>query len=74
VTEVGDQAYVGTALTMQLAVGFTVTFVTIWLIPIIETTVTWRWAFTILAGIAAMLRLKSLPKAARSAGGLSARF
>lgn len=75
VTEVGDQSYVGTALTMQLAVGFTVTVATIWLIPIIEAVVTWRWAFTILAlgplvGIAAMLRLKSLPEATRIAGGL----
>ena len=75
VTEVGDQSYVGTALTMQLAVGFTVTVATIWLIPIIEAAVTWRWAFTILGlgplvGVAAMLRLKSLPEAARIAGGL----
>jgi MFS family permease len=75
VTEVGDQAYVGTALTMQQAVGFTVTVVTIWLIPLIEDVVTWRWTFTILAlgplvGIAAMLRLRSLPEAARIAGGL----
>lgn len=74
VTEVGDQSYVGTALTMQVAVGFTVTVATIWLIPIIEAAVTWRWAFSILAlgpivGIAAMLRLKSLPEAARIAGG-----
>jgi MFS family permease len=75
VTEVGDQSYVGTALTMQLAVGFTVTVVTIWLIPIIETAVTWRWAFALLAlgpmvGIGAMLRLRRLPEAARIAGGL----
>jgi hypothetical protein len=59
---------------MQVAVGFTVTVATIWLIPIIEAAVTWRWAFSILAlgpivGIAAMLRLKSLPEAARIAGG-----
>jgi MFS family permease len=74
VTEVGDQSYVGTALTMQVAVGFTVTVATIWLIPIIEAAVTWRWAFSILAlgpvvGIVAMIRLKSLPEAALIAGG-----
>lgn len=74
VTEVADQAYVGTALTMQTAIGFTVTVATIWLIPIIESSVTWRWAFAILAlgpvvGIAAMARLKHLPEAAQIAGG-----
>lgn len=75
VTEVADQSYVGTALTMQTAVGFTVTVATIWLIPIVEASVTWRWAFAILAvgpivGIAAMARLKRLPEAAHIAGGL----
>lgn len=75
VTEVADQSYVGTALTMQIAIGFTVTVVTIWLIPIIELAVSWNWAFAILAlgpvvGIAAMLRLRALPESARIAGGL----
>jgi hypothetical protein len=74
VTELADQAYVGTALTLQLAVGFTLTVATIWLIPILEDALSWRWAFAFLApgpalGIAAMLRLKSLPEAARIAGG-----
>jgi MFS family permease len=74
VTEVADQSYVGTALTMQMAVGFTVTVTTIWLIPLIEGLVTWRWAFVILAlgpvvGVIAMLRLKSLPEAEMIAGG-----
>ena len=31
VTELAHQAYVGTALTLQLAVGFTLTVATIWL-------------------------------------------
>jgi MFS family permease len=75
VTELADQAYVGTALTMQLAVGFTVTVATIWLIPLLEESLGWRWAFAFLApgpllGVVAMLRLKSLPEAARIAGGL----
>lgn len=74
VTEVGDHAYIGTALTMQVAIGFTVTVATIWLIPLIENVVTWSWAFAILAlgpavGIAAMLRLRSLPEAKQIAGG-----
>ena len=74
VTELADQAYVGTALTVQLAAGFAVTVATIWLIPILETAIGWRWAFAFLApglamGILAMLRLKSLPEAACIAGG-----
>ncbi len=75
VTEVADQTFVGTALTMQMAIGFTITVTTIWLIPLLEIVVTWHWAFAILvlgpaAGIAAMLRLRSLPEAERIAGGL----
>lgn len=74
VTEVGDQSYIGTALTMQIAIGFTVTVATIWIVPIIEEAVSWRWAFAVLAAgpliaIAAMRRLKSLPEAAQIAGG-----
>ncbi len=75
VTEVADQSYVGTALTLQLAIGFTLTVVTIWLIPVVEEAVGWRWAFAILApgpvlGALAMLRLRSLPEARKIAGGL----
>jgi MFS family permease len=74
VTELADQTYVGTALTLQMAVGFTLTVATIWLIPFLEDAIGWRWAFAFLApgpilGVVAMLRLKSLPEAARIAGG-----
>jgi MFS family permease len=63
VTELADQAYVGTALTLQLALGFTLTVATIWLIPYLEDAVGWTWAFAFLApgpalGVAAMLRLR----------------
>ncbi|MEO8092076.1 MAG: MFS transporter [bacterium] len=74
VTELADQAYVGTALTLQLALGFVLTVATIWLIPVLQEEVGWRWAFAFLApgpllGIAAMLRLRASPEAARIAGG-----
>jgi MFS family permease len=64
VTEHADQAYVGTALALQLAVGFTLTTVTIWLVPVAVDEVGWRWAFSFLAigpalGVAAMLRLRA---------------
>jgi MFS family permease len=72
VTELADQAYVGTALTLQLAAGFTITVATIWLIPHLEAALGWRWAFAFLApgpalGVLAMLRLRSLPEARRIA-------
>jgi MFS family permease len=68
VTEYADQAYVGTALTLQLAAGFTITVATIWLIPLIQQAVGWRWAFAILvlgpaSGVLSMLRLKLAPAA-----------
>ena len=49
VTEVGDQAYVGTALTMQIAIGFTISAATIWIVPVVVDAVSWRWAFATLA-------------------------
>jgi MFS family permease len=63
VTEHADQSYVGTALTLQLAVGFTLTVVTIWLVPYVADGLGWGWAFALLAagpalGVAAMLRLR----------------
>jgi len=75
VTEVGDQSYVGTALIMQIAIGFTISAATIWIIPLAEGLTTWRWAFAVLAlgpviGIVAVLRVKRLPEAAKIAGGL----
>jgi MFS family permease len=74
VTELADQAYVGTALTLQLAVGFALTGGTIWLIPLLEDALGWRWAFAFLApgpalGVLAMLWLKSLPEAEQIAEG-----
>jgi MFS family permease len=74
VTEVGEQAYVGTALTTQLAIGFTLTVATIWLVPVLRDRMGWHAALAILAigpmlGVVAMLRLKNSPEAALIAGG-----
>ena len=49
VTELADQAYVATALALQLAVGFTLTVATIWLVPYLADAVGWRYAFAFLA-------------------------
>lgn len=74
VTETADQHYVGTALTLQLALGFTLTVVTIWLVPWVRDAHGWAPALALLAvgpvmGAAAMLRLRSLPISLRIAGG-----
>jgi MFS family permease len=74
VSEVCDQLYVGTALTLQLAIGFTLTVVTIWLVPILRDSVGWEWTFAFLApgpaiGIVAMLYLLRLPEREMIAGG-----
>jgi MFS family permease len=63
VTEHADQAYVGTALTLQLATGFTLTVATIWLVPLVVDAAGWATAFSLLAlgpalGVVAMLRLR----------------
>jgi MFS family permease len=64
VTELSDSAYVGTALALQLGIGFTLTVLTIWLVPLAREALGWRWAFALLVpgpviGIAAMARLAS---------------
>ncbi len=74
VTETADQSYVGTALTIQVASGFAITVVTIWLLPYLQELVSWQWAFAFLVpgplmGIWAMRRLQSLPEAAKIGGG-----
>jgi MFS family permease len=74
VTEVADQSYVGTAVTLQLAIGFTLTVLTIWLVPALRDSAGWHWALAMLAvgpalGTLAMLRLRAAPAASRIAGG-----
>ena len=74
VSELAEESYVGTALTLQTAVGFLLTTVSIRLVPIVVDAVGWRWAFAPLAigpaiGIASMARLRGLPVASKLAGG-----
>ena len=77
VTEFASQTYVGTALTLQLALGFTLTVSTIWLVPFLESISGWGWAFGILAlgpalGVLAMMRLAPLEEQASIRGTASA--
>lgn len=74
VAELSDQNLVGTMLTVQTCFGFLLTLVSIHLMPFLEATITWRYAFAVLAigpviGIIAMLKLRGLPEAERLANG-----
>ncbi len=74
ITELCPPEYVGTALTLQTSMGFLLTLISIQLVPIFERASGWPLAFAMLAlgpafGVAAMLRLRRLPEAARLAGG-----
>lgn len=74
VSELSDQAYVGTALTMQTSLGFLLTLFTIRMIPPLVERIGWEWAFVPLAigpllGIWSMMRLRRLPDAAKMASG-----
>lgn len=65
VTEEAPPHAVGTALTLQLSLGFLLTTVTIQLVPAIAQRLGWAWAFPVLAlgplaGIAAMARFRRL--------------
>ena len=74
VAELSDRAYVGTMLTVQTAIGFTLTLVTIHLMPVFVEALGWRYAFLPLAigpflGVWAMARLRADPDATKLAGG-----
>jgi MFS family permease len=75
VTELGDPMYVGTALTMQLGIGFMLTVITIWLLPLAADNLnSWQWVFLILIpgpliGTGAMLLLRRMPEAVKIANG-----
>lgn len=74
VSELAEPEYVGTALTLQTAIGFLLTIATIRLIPVWESWIGWEWAFAPLAigpalGTWSMLALRRRPEAARIAGG-----
>ena len=74
IAELADRSRVGTMLTLQTALGFTLTLVTIHLMPHFVAAMGWRYAFAPLAigpaiGVWAMARLRARPEATRLAGG-----
>jgi len=74
IAELSDPARVGTMLTMQTALGFTLTLITIHLLPHFVDAMGWRYAFVPLSigpavGVWAMARLRADPRSVRLAGG-----
>ena len=65
VTELSDKSTVGSALALQMGVGFAITIFVIWLLPVVaEHQGSWRWSFLILVpgpflGALSMLLLRS---------------
>ena len=74
VAELSNRYLVGTMITLQTAIGFLLTLVSIHLMPVFVDAVGWRWAFAPLAlgpafGIWAMLKLRAHPDSVKLAGG-----
>ena len=74
VAELSEPRLVGTMLTVQTALGFSLTLATIHLVPELVAWLGWRYAFAPLAlgplvGIWAMARLRADPASKRLAGG-----
>lgn len=75
VTELADQRYVGTAVTLQLGIGFALTVLSIWAMPILAGWLgSWRWTFIFLVpgpliGAVSMAALRRRPEAVKLAGG-----
>ena len=74
VSELSDPALIGSMLTAQTCAGFTLTLLTIHLVPYFVEAIGWRFAFAPLAlgpafGVWAMARLRAQPDSPRLANG-----
>ena len=74
IAELADKSRVGTMLTVQTAMGFTLTLLTIHLLPHWVDAMGWRYAFVPLSigpaiGVWAMWRLRQHPRSVQLAGG-----
>ena len=75
VSELADQRYIGSALTMQTGIGFLITMLSIGIVPPLLDLLGWRYVFIALApgpvfGIISMLRLRRLPESVKMASGV----
>ena len=74
IAELSAPERIGTMLTMQTAMGFLLTLLTIHLMPLAVDGMGWRYAFLVLVpgpvfGVWAMVRLRAHPDAVKLAGG-----
>jgi MFS family permease len=75
VTELADQRFVGTALSVQMGCGFALTIASIWLAPqFAQLLESWTWVFLMLVpgpaiGASAMILLRRRPESVRLASG-----
>jgi MFS family permease len=74
IAELAEPSRVGTMLTLQTALGFTLTLATIYLVPHWVDAMGWRYAFVPLSigpaiGVLAMAKLRAHPRAVQLAGG-----
>jgi len=74
IAELSEPSRVGTMLTLQTALGFTLTLVTIYLVPHWVDAIGWRYAFVPLSigpavGVVAMAMLRAHPRSTQLAGG-----
>ncbi|WP_246274681.1 MFS transporter [Hyphomicrobium sulfonivorans] len=75
VTEIGESSSVGTALALQLGLGFALTVIAIRVVPEIAAAMgSWQWTFLVLVpgpfiGVIAMLMLRRMPDAIKIAHG-----
>jgi MFS family permease len=74
VVELSEPERIGTMVTVQTCIGFSLTMVSIHLVPPIDSLLGWHWTFAFLAigpflGAVAMYALRGLPEASRLAGG-----
>lgn len=74
VIELADPRYIGTMLTMQTCIGFSLTLLTIHALPVFADHFGWQWAMAPLAigpalGVVAMVLLRADPSSVKLAGG-----
>ncbi|MHA1987577.1 MAG: MFS transporter [Promethearchaeota archaeon] len=74
ISELSDPAYIGTSLAIQTAIGFAISNITIWLLPIIVELIGWTFGFSFLVigpifGIISLEKLRREPDSEKIALG-----
>ncbi len=74
ISELSDPAYIGTSLAIQTAIGFAISNVSIWLLPVIVELIGWTFGFAFLVfgpifGIISLIKLRKEPDSGKIALG-----